>query len=180
MALFFKIIITIHIIAGFVSLATGLGAIITQKGGKKHLLLGKIYFMGMTVVFVTALIASSYKLNIFLFMIAFLSYYSVFAGVRVLKLKKLHKGQKAARLDWIAAGLNFAVNLVFIIVGIVFMTRGNNYFAYLSLGFGLLGCFISYRNVKPFIHPPTDKFHWWFSHLRNMMAGYIATCTAFG
>ncbi|MGD1840126.1 MAG: hypothetical protein ACFB0B_04410 [Thermonemataceae bacterium] len=49
MALFFKIIITIQ--AGFASLTTGLGAIIT------------------------ALIASSYKLNIFLFIIAFLSYY---------------------------------------------------------------------------------------------------------
>ena len=85
---FIKILLFIHVIAGFTSLTTGLIAFTTQKGGANHRKIGKVYFYAMTTVFVTAIIVSVYKFIPFLFMIAFLSYYSVFAGVRALKTQK--------------------------------------------------------------------------------------------
>ena len=78
----------------------------------------------MTIVFVTAIIIASYRFNRFLFLIAFLSYYSVFAGVRKLRLKNLHKDQKPKWFDWTAGILNGIANLFFIGLGIYYSIMG--------------------------------------------------------
>ena len=135
----------------------------------------------MTIVFVTAIIIASYRFNRFLFLIAFLSYYSVFAGVRKLRLKNLHKNQKPKWYDWIAGIINGTANLFFIGLGIYYSIE-NGFFsggALLSVGFGIGGLLISYVNLKPFIIKPNKSYHWYLSHIGNMFGGYIATSTAF-
>lgn len=174
-------LLIIHIIAGFTSLVTGLISILSLKGGKIHKKSGKIYFYSMTIVFVTAIIIASYRFNRFLFLIAFLSYYSVFAGVRKLRLKNLHKNQKPKWYDWTAGIINGIANLFFIGLGIYYSIL-NGFFsggALLSLGFGIGGLLISYVNLKPFIIKPNKSYHWYLSHIGNMFGGYIATSTAF-
>ena len=116
-----------------------------------------------------------------LFLIAFLSYYTVFSGVRILKLKQLHKQQKPKWYDWFAGIINTIANLVFVILGIYFgLTRGfDSGGALLSIGFGFAGLLLSYTNLKPFIVRPDKAYHWYLSHIGNMMGGYIATFTAF-
>lgn len=47
-----------HIAGGTVALVSGLVAMLTEKGGKAHRLAGKIYFGGMTAVFVGAVIVA--------------------------------------------------------------------------------------------------------------------------
>ncbi len=176
-----KQLLIIHIAAGFVSLVTGLISIISSKGGKIHKKSGKIYFYSMTLVFVTAIIIASYRFNRFLFLIAFLSYYSVFAGARKLKLKNLYKNQKPKWYDWTAALINGFANLFFIGLGIYFSIE-NGFFsggALLSVGFGIGGLSISYVNLKPFMIKPNKSYHWYLSHIGNMLGGYIATSTAF-
>lgn len=176
-----KQLLIIHIAAGFVSLVTGLISIISSKGAKIHKKSGKIYFYSMTLVFVTAIIIASYRFNRFLFLIAFLSYYSVFAGVRKLKLKNLHKNQKPKWYDWTAGVINGFANLFFIGLGIFYSIK-NGFFsggALLSVGFGMGGLLISYVNLKPFIIKPNKSYHWYLSHIGNMLGGYIATSTAF-
>ena len=174
-------LLIIHIAAGFISLVTGLISILSFKGGKIHKKSGKIYFYSMTIVFVTAIIIASYRFNRFLFLIAFLSYYSVFAGVRKLRLKNLHKNQKPKWYDWIAGIINGTANLFFIGLGIYYSIE-NGFFsggALLSVGFGIGGLLISYVNLKPFIIRPNKSYHWYLSHIGNMFGGYIATSTAF-
>tara|TARA_B100000676_G_C17890013_1_gene738673 strand:- start:94 stop:762 length:669 start_codon:yes stop_codon:yes gene_type:complete len=174
-------LLIIHIIAGFTSLVTGLISILSLKGGKIHKKSGKIYFYSMTIVFVTAIIIASYRFNRFLFLIAFLSYYSAFAGVRKLKLKNLHKNQKPKWYDWTAGIINGIANLFFIGLGIYYSIE-NGFFsggALLSVGFGIGGLLISYVNLKPFIIKPNKSYHWYLSHIGNMFGGYIATSTAF-
>ena len=173
--------LNIHIAAGFISLVTGLISILSFKGGKIHKKSGKIYFYSMTIVFVTAIIIASYRFNRFLFLIAFLSYYSVFAGVRKLRLKNLHKNQKPKWFDWTAGIFNGIANLFFIGLGIYYSIE-NGFFsggALLSVGFGIGGLLISYVNLKPFIIKPNKSYHWYLSHIGNMFGGYIATSTAF-
>ena len=142
---------------------------------------GKIYFYSMTAVFITGTILAGFRYNQFLFLVAFLSYYSVFAGVRILSLKDLHKDQKPKRIDWIAGSINAIVNLIFIGFGVYlgfskgFLSGG----ALMSIGFGGGGILISYTNLQPFIVRPTKPYHWYQSHIGNMMGGYIATLTAF-
>ena len=174
-------LLIIHIAAGVISLVTGLISILSLKGGKVHKKSGKIYFYSMTIVFVTAIIIASYRFNRFLFLIAFLSYYSVFAGVRKLRLKNLHKNQKPKWYDWTAGIINGIANLFFIGLGIYYSIE-NGFFsggALLSVGFGIGGLLISYVNLKPFIIKPNKSYHWYLSHIGNMFGGYIATSTAF-
>lgn len=181
MVILMKIMLMIHIISGGLSLVSGFIAIFTRKGKMWHRYAGKVYFLAMTFVFITGIGIAGYTFNRFLFLIAFLSYYSVFSGVRFLKLKKLHKGQRPEWFDWLAGGINFIANMIFISLGLVyfFSNDANSGAAMLSMGFGLGGIVISYTNMKPFFIKPENGTYWYPAHIGNMMGGYIATTTAF-
>jgi len=174
-------ILYLHILVGTISLISGGIAIFSAKGQTVHRKSGKIYFYAMTAVFITGIVVAGYKMNRFLFLIAFLSYYSVFCGVRSLKLKKIHKGQKPKWYDWFAGILNAVANLSFIGLGLyyLFFNGVSSAGALLSIGFGVGGLAISYANLKPFIIRPKEAYHWYLAHIGNMMGGYIATLTAF-
>ena len=174
-------VLYLHITVGAIALVTGGVAIASEKGKSVHLKSGRIYVMAMTMVFITGIAVASYKFNRFLFLIAFLSYYSVFCGVRILRLKKLHKGQRPKWFDWFAGIVNTIANLVFIGLGIYYLSKNGLFSggALLSLGFGIGGLLISYVNLHPFIIKPKKAYHWYLSHIGNMMGGYIATLTAF-
>lgn len=174
-------ILYLHILVGSISLISGGIAIGSAKGKNWHRKSGKIYFYAMTCVFITGIIVAGFRYNTFLFLIAFLSYYSVFAGIRILQLKRIHKNQKPAWVDWFAGVLNALVNLAFLSYG-VYLGINNGFDtggALLSIGFGLGGLLISYTNLSPFIKRPEKPYHWYLSHIGNMMGGYIATFTAF-
>lgn len=174
-------ILYLHILVGAISLITGMVAILSVKGEKWHKKSGKVYFYAMTGVFITGIIVAGFRYNRFLFLIAFLSYYTVFYGVRILKLKQLHKEQHPKWYDWFAGIVNALANLVFVVLGIYFgLTKGfTSGGALLSIGFGLGGLLLSYTNLRPFIVKPYKTYHWYLSHIGNMMGGYIATFTAF-
>jgi uncharacterized membrane protein len=170
----------LHILAGFTALVAGLVSIIVQKGKKWHRKSGKLYFMAMTVVFITGVYVAGVRNNKFLFAIAFLSYYSAFAGVRSLKLKQLHKHQKPKWYDWFAGLLNAIVNVAFTVLGIYLLVVKSNIIGFIMcVGFGIGGLSISYTNLKPFIVQPKKANHWYLAHIGNMMGAYIATFTAF-
>ena len=174
-------LIITHAITGGIALLTGLTSIVAQKGDVLHKKAGKVYFWSMTGVFITGVVIAGYQFNRFLFLIAFLSYYSVFAGVRSLKLKRLHKGQSPKWYDWTAGIINALANLFFIGLGAYYVsTKGfSSGGALLSIGFGLGGLAISYNNLMPFVKAPKKAYHWYVAHIGNMMGGYIATLTAF-
>jgi len=181
MEVFIKFILYAHITVGITALISGAVAIISAKGQTLHRSAGRIYFIAMTMVFVTGLTVASYTNNWFLILIAFLSYYSVFCGLRILSLKKLHKTQKAKWYDWGAGVVNTIANLIFLWMGlsVFFKETGRLEGAILSIGFSVGGLMISYANLKPFFVKPTKAHHWYLSHIGNMMGGYIATSTAF-
>lgn len=171
----------VHILVGTISLLSGAISIFTAKGKTWHRQAGKIYFYAMTAVFITGIVIAGYKMNHFLFLIAFLSYYSVFCGVRCLKLKKLHKTQSPKWYDWLAGIVNTVANAIFVGLGLyyVFSDTISLGGTLLTLGFGIGGLAISYANLKPFIIRPKEAYHWYMAHIGNMMGGYIATFTAF-
>jgi hypothetical protein len=43
----------------------------------------------------------------------------------------------------------------------------------------MIGCSFLVGDVRKFRRPPTEKMHWWFTHIAAMCGGYIATVTAF-
>lgn len=170
-----------HIAFGALSLITGAMGLLSAKGKRLHRKAGKIYFLAMTVVFITGSILASASFNRFLFLIAFISYYSVFTGVRILRLKQLHKGQQPRWYDWAAGIITGIANLAFVGLGLYYWVLNGALYGgtMLSIGFGLGGLALSYVNLKPFIKRPKEAYHWYLSHMGNMAGGYIATFSAF-
>jgi len=170
----------VHAFSGGVALLTGAVALGSKKGGRPHKKAGVLYFWAMTLVFFTGVFIAGYQYNRFLLLIAFLSYYSVFCGLRMLKLKKLHLQQRPKWYDWTAGTINGIANLLFVGLGLYYLTlEGHVAAALLSVGFGSGGLLLSYTNLKPFVVKPDRPYHWYLAHIGNMTGGYIATFTAF-
>lgn len=176
-----RVLLIIHIVAGMLALVAGAFAIGSKKGRSLHRKSGQVYFLTMTIIFLSGLILAGFRENRFLFMLSFLSYYTVFAGVRVLRLKKLHKNQKPAWYDWAAGCVNLFMNIIFLGMGLYILVRDVSAWgaALMYIGFGTGGIAISYTNLTPFFTPPNKAYHWYLAHIGNMMGGYIATFTAF-
>ncbi len=57
--------------------------------------------------------------------------------------------------------------------------KGQASLGLLAAGFGFGGMLVVWSELKPYIKPPQDKFDWFYSHMGNMMGGFIASVTAF-
>ena len=95
------ILLTIHIAAGSIALLTAVVAIITAKGGRYHVLAGRVYAIAMTVIFLTALPLAILGASVFLLLIAVFSFYLVFAGWRFARNRR----GLPQPLDWCATGI---------------------------------------------------------------------------
>jgi uncharacterized membrane protein len=173
-----SIVLVLHIAGGTISLISGLVAMLATKGGKIHRLAGKIYFGGMTAVFIGAVITAIGHHRDFLLMIGFFSYYMTVRGYRVLYLKKLNQGQKSVLMDW----LIISVSAVFILSlfgwGIWALTFGSG-MGIAGITFGTIGATFLTSDIRNFVNPPTEKMHWWFTHIGSMGGSYISAVTAF-
>lgn len=170
--------LVIHIIGGATSLLSGLVAMLTQKGGRPHRLAGKIYFGGMTAVFIGAVVVAIAHRNDFLLMVGFFSYYMTVRGYRILSLKKLDRGQKFAPLDWIIISVSAIFIFTLITWGVWAWMQGSG-MGIVGLVFGLIGLTFLVNDIKSYVNPPTEKMHWWYTHISSMGGSYIAATTAF-
>src|SRR5215211_4841763 len=123
MQILIPLLLVVQIIGGFVSLITGFIASVTAKGKTRHRQSGRLYFWGMTVVFITAVPLGILKERWFLFMVGFFSYYLVVRGYRILYLKKLGAGQTATWLDWSIVAIAMIVGASLLVWS--FIARGN-------------------------------------------------------
>ena len=89
----------IHILAGSTALLAAVVPVVTKKGGKNHVRAGRVYALAMTVIFVTALPLAILGDDIFLLIIAFFSFYLVFAGWRFAR----NSARKPHWVDWSAS-----------------------------------------------------------------------------
>jgi len=175
---FLRAMLVIHIAGGTVSLITGLGAMLSKKGGKRHRTFGKIYFWAMTLVFVGALALALGHTKIFLLMIAFFSYYLTVRGYRILYLKNLSSGQRPNYIDWTISGISAAFIVFLFFWGAYTVYHGNN-MGIVGLVFGVIGASYISQDLKNFFGPAPEKMHWWYGHIASMGASYIAAVTAF-
>ncbi len=175
----FIILRTIHIVAGSLALLTGPVAMLNQNGGTLHRRAGNVYFYSMMVIVVSSIYMSFYKENWFLLMIAAFTFYLISTGVRALKLKKLHLGQKPEKIDWAILIISLISGLCLFIWGLVIVFVYKNTFGITAIVFGAIMLRGIYRNYKSFIVPPKEKNHWLLMHIGNMIGAYIATLTAF-
>lgn len=179
METFIRISLIIHVAAGCLALLSGLAAILLRNNVKRHRPAGRVYFWAMTVVFVTAVYVSVAHGNLFLFCVAFFTYYACLTAYRSLKLKKLHAGQRPHWLDWTAEVLFGLMHVAFVSYGIMLLLRGVTDFGIICLLFGTLGLRGNQVNVKRLRGIAEHSNYWLLAHIGGMLGSYIGAITAF-
>jgi hypothetical protein len=168
-------ILVVHIFFGMLALFVAPAAMIAHKGGLWHRRWGKVFFWAMAVVALSAVLLSVLRPQLFLPMVAVFSFYLAFTGYRVLYRKSPQ--HLAGTLDWVGAGLMLLGGAGLLCYG-AFLVRTSS-FGTVAITFGTVGLLLAISDVRAFRNPSSDKRAWWFTHMRRMMAAYIATVTAF-
>lgn len=169
----------IHILAGSLTLISGLVAMISKKGQAKHRLSGKIFFWSMAVTTLLGLNAGIFKpeLNIFI-PIAIISFYQAATGYRILFIKTLNKGQKPQIVDWVLTIGMLITSSVFVILGIINLNT-DIFFSIVLFAFSTIGLYCCGVDLYNYIKKPKNNFYWLFIHIFRMSHGFIAALTAF-
>lgn len=171
----FRALLVVHIFAGAIALVVAPGAMLTFKGGRWHRRWGLMFFCATVVISATGAVMSFLHPSFFLRMVAVFSFYLVFSGYRVLHRKK--PGQRAAAIDLI-------VTLAMLLGGFAFIGHGiyrlqSSSFGIVPIVFGGIALLLAGGDMVQFRRPPTEPRWWWFTHMRNMLAAYIAVVSAF-
>jgi uncharacterized membrane protein len=176
--LFLRATLIVHIAGGTAALISGLIAMLTQKGGRAHRRAGIVYFAGMSAVFVSAVILSIARNNVFLLLVGFFSYYLTVRGYRILYLKNLPAGQKPTVVDWLITGVAGLFILTLVGWGVTLLMAGER-MGIVALVFGGIGASFVRKDIVQFFRPPQEKMHWWYGHISSMGGSYISAVTAF-
>lgn len=105
----FLAIVVVHIVFGLICVLAGLTAMLSEKGGKRHLLAGKTYFWCMSFAFITIVILSIMRWphNIHLLTIGTLAFAFTYAGRR---FAQTH-ARNWTRLHTLCMGLSYILLL---------------------------------------------------------------------
>ncbi len=176
-----KVLLGIHIAAGFSSLACFLIPLFVKKGGDWHIRTGKIYVFAMWIVVTTAailsvinLIEAKYISAIFLGYLSIITSNPLWYGIAILKYKREIPDHFIIKKIWFE-------RLVFffgILIIITFFFMRDQSFAVVLLIFGILGltaaqeAFTSVKKLKS----KTDVLG---EHIQGMITSGIASYTAF-
>ena len=166
-------LLPIHILAGTIALLAAAFAICSEKGKKIHITAGRTYYWGMAGIFLPALPMSIISSNIFLFLIAFFSFYLAFAGRRFAQNRK----GIASIVDWIAVGLMIAAGLGMWVLAVFYSIENNSQYITLSV-FGFIAIALGYTDYKTYKRQEATGKKRIARHLSNMMGGTIAVVTA--
>ena len=166
-------LLPIHILAGTIALLAAVFAICSEKGKKIHINAGRTYYWGMAGIFLTALPMSIITSNIFLFLIAFFSFYLAFAGRRFAQNRK----GIASTVDWIAVGLMITAGLGMWVLAVFYSIENNSQYITLTI-FGFIAIALGYTDFKTYKQQEATGKKRIARHLTNMLAGTIAVVTA--
>ena len=166
-------LLAIHILAGTTALLAAAFTICSEKGKKTHIIAGRTFYWGMVGIFLTALPMSIITSNVFLFLIAFFSFYLAYAGRRFAQNRK----GIASIADWIAVGLMIVAGLAMWILAVYYFIQSNSQSITLTI-FGFIAISIGYTDYKTYKREEATGNKRIARHLSNMLAGTIAVVTA--
>ena len=170
----YALLLTIHIAAGFAALTAAAVAVLTPKGERAHVYAGRVFVLGMALVFLTALPMTLMKPNLFLLLVAIFSFYLALSGW----LRARNRRGVPLAAEWIAAGAMVLAAFAMGVRGIVVLRAGDSMGTVL-LVFGGIGGLLAARDLQSLrAHRYTGTTRI-VAHLTRMMAGTIAAVTAF-
>ena len=173
----YKILLVVHVLAGFTSLAAATVATFSKTldlAHRWHVISGTVFFWGMLVIFLTAVPMSIIRPNTFLFLIAMLSFYFALAGWRY----ATNRLGTPRPLDWTSAGTMLLAALAMLSYG-GFLISGGNLNGITMLVLGTAGGSLSIADLRTLRQGGAKGPERIAKHLSMMLAGAIATTTAF-
>lgn len=176
-----RIILIIHIIAGFSSLVTFMIPMFVKKGGNIHRKVGWVYVYNMWVVVLTATILSiinavqgRYVSALFLGYLGIITAQPLWYGIVILKYKKeIPTGYARIRKY-----SDVLIVLLAVFNILVFIKLGGKGQSILLLIFGILGLTNIPMAIKSF-SSIKESANWYLDHFTGMIAAGIAAYTAF-
>lgn len=170
---FYALLRALHIAAGTLALAAGIGAMVTRKGAFWHRRWGKSYFWAMATIATTSLTMSLLHGLAFLLMVALLSFYLCFAGYRALYVRK--PGQRASAADYISVVLALVAAASFMLWSV----EAAGALRWVARAFGGILGVAALRDAYAYLRPSSERTAWRYAHMSRMLGAYIATTTAF-
>lgn len=174
-----RILVLVHVFLGSIAILAGPVAAIAKKGEKIHRISGKVFAWSMILTAILALVISCWPghRSLFLFSIGVFGLYLVASGYRVLKIKKLGKGQKPAILDWVLSLVMGIFGTAMLVYGACLLFNGAQS-GIILLVFGSLGAMLLVGDLKMYLRSPDDPRFWLFQHINKMNGGLITAFTA--
>ena len=119
-------LITIHVILGFIGLIAGIFVLFLKKGNQLHKKTGSVFLYAMLLSVFTALLLSYFRSNVFLFTIGIFTLYLISTGSRYIQLKATGSlSDKPKMVDWALSGLMLVSGIALVVLGISSIVRGN-------------------------------------------------------
>lgn len=178
----FFVLLIAHIAGGGAGLITGTIAASAKKGGNLHRKAGVIFFWGMLLASLSALVMSWFPghENLFLFAVGGFTLYMILSGYRIVLLKR-HLKNTTGRFpvtDYLITifGGSFAA---FLIIQSIKGLSGGNTFSIVPGVFGIICLSYVLHDCKLFMGRTTIKASWMYNHIVRMMGAMIASYTAF-
>ncbi len=172
---FFQVLLYIHIIGGGLSLLVGLLILFLEKGNKRHVLLGNIFYWSLLCSSTMAIPMSIMHTNTFLLLIGIWTLYMLITGKRFLHIKK---SIDVTKLDWGISYAMLVVAIVFITLGIYVIAHENS-FGFVVVVFGVIGLLFVNNDIKAYRGKSKVKNFGLMIHIQRMMGAMIASITAF-
>jgi hypothetical protein len=141
-------------------------AIISAKGKKQHVRAGRVYFLGMLGIFITAIPMALVSGNQFLFITAIFSFYLAFAGLRFAR----NRTGVAATVDWIAVLLMLLSGVGLWLLAAVYFIGGNADFV-IPVVFGTVALALGFRDYRTHKNQTAQGPQRIAGHLSNMLGG---------
>jgi uncharacterized membrane protein len=167
------IFLPLHIGSGVFALVASMLAILSAKGKKLHIRSGRVYFLGMAGIFITAIPMALITGNQFLFITAVFSFYLAFAGIRFAR----NRSGIPATIDWIAVVLMLLSGIGMWLLAALYFTDNNSNFI-IPVVFGTVALSLGFRDYRTHKNQTAKGPQRIASHLSNMLGGTIAVITA--
>ncbi|MGB0133017.1 hypothetical protein [Dokdonella sp.] len=177
MTTFVSLLLVLHIGAGFIALGAGLvaaGNKIFNRAHRWHVRSGRVFFVAMCMVFITALPLSILRNNVFLLLIAIFSFYLALSGW----CHARNREGTPQRIDWIRAIAMLLCSALMASYGMLLLSAGNNG-GTIMLAFGIIGALLGFGDVRIIRAGGLRGPERIARHLTMMLAATIATITAF-
>ncbi len=178
----FKSLLILHIAGGTAGLISGTIAASAKKGSKLHKISGVIFFWGMLIASLDALVLSNLPEhhNLFLFAVGGFTLYMISSGYRIVYVKRKLKQpiHSFTLLDYAIPVFGLLFGLFLLIMGALTMREGSS-FGIVPIVFGLISINFARKDFILLSGKESVKASWMRNHIIRMMGAMIASYTAF-